>query len=72
MKAEEIRSKTESELDYEKDKLEKELFEMRFKAGMESLASPARIRQARRSIARIKTIVHERSKGIRGQEPRPR
>lgn len=71
MKAEEIRSKTESELDYEKDKLEKELFEMRFKAGMESLASPARIRQARRSIARIKTIVHERSIGIRGQEPRP-
>lgn len=72
MKAEEIRSKTESELDYERAKLEKELFELRFKAGSESLASPARIRQARRSIARIKTIQHERALGVRGQEPRNR
>lgn len=71
MKAEEIRSKTESELDYERAKLEKELFEMRFRAGMESLANPARIRRVRRSIARIQTINHERTLGIRGQEPRP-
>lgn len=70
MKAEEIRSKTESELDYEYSKLEKELFDMRFRAGMESLANPARIRQVRRSLARIQTIRHERTIGIRGQASR--
>lgn len=72
MKAEEIRSKTESELDYERGKYERELFELRFKAGSESVTNPARIRELRRSIARIKTITHERTIGVRGQEPRPR
>ena len=71
MKAEDIRSKTDSELDFERGQLEKELFHTRFKSGVESIASPARIRQLRRTISRIRTIQHERSIGIRGQEPRP-
>ncbi len=70
MKTEEVRSKTDAELEYDLEQMQKELFELRFKAGVESIQSPARIRQLRRTIARVKTILRERSTGIRGQEPR--
>jgi large subunit ribosomal protein L29 len=68
MKIEEIKSKTDSELEYELEKMERELFDMRFRAATDSAQSPAKIRLFRRSIARIKTVTHERRLGIRGQE----
>ena len=68
MKIEEIRSKTNEELAYELDKLQRELFDMRFRAATDSVQSPAKIEQHRRSIARIKTVTHERTLGVRGQE----
>jgi ribosomal protein L29 len=43
---------------------------MRFKAATEGSANPARIRQVRRGIARVTTVMHERVQRIRGQEPR--
>ena len=70
MKAEEIRSKTDQELEFDNEALKKELFEQRFKAATESAANPARIRLLRRSIARINTIQNERTTGIAGQEPK--
>ncbi|MAE28868.1 MAG: 50S ribosomal protein L29 [Planctomycetota bacterium] len=70
MKVEEIRSKTDQELEFDSEVLKKELFELRFKAATDSAANPARIRVLRRSIARINTIQNERSTGIRDQEPK--
>jgi large subunit ribosomal protein L29 len=70
MKIEEIRSKTDSELDYDLAQVKKELFDLRMKASMESLANSARIRVLRRGVARINTVLHERATGIRGQESR--
>lgn len=70
MKIGEVRGKTDSELDYELTQLQRELFDRRFKSATETSANPARIRQVRRSIARIHTILHERRSKIRGQEPR--
>ena len=70
MTIDEIRSKTDSELEFDLEKMKKELFDMRFKAATEASANPARIRQVRRSIARVNTVVRERTKKIRGQEPR--
>jgi large subunit ribosomal protein L29 len=70
MKANEIRSKTETELEFELAKMKKELFDLRFKSATQSITNPARIRVLRRSIARIHTIQHERATGVRGQEPR--
>ncbi|HVS08862.1 MAG TPA: 50S ribosomal protein L29 [Planctomycetota bacterium] len=70
MKIEEIRGKTDSELAYELDQLGKELFGLRFKMATETSANPARIRELRRSIARVETVLEERRKRIRGQEPR--
>lgn len=70
MKIEEIRSKTDSELEYDLNKVKKELFDQRFRAAVDNSASPAKIRELRRTVARIHTILHERSLGLREQEPR--
>jgi large subunit ribosomal protein L29 len=70
MKIEEIRSKTDSELDYELKESKKELFGLRIKASAETLAKSAKIRVLRRGIARINTVLHERAIGVRGQESR--
>lgn len=70
MKIEEVRSKTDAELKYELDRMERELFDLRFRGAVESIQSPAKIPQLRRGIARIKTILHERRSGVRGQELR--
>lgn len=67
MKIEEIRSKPDSELEFDLKKIERGLFDLRFKASIESIGSPAEISQHRRSIARIKTVLHERAIGVRGE-----
>ena len=68
MNIEDIRSKTNSELDYELKEVKKTLFGLRIKASAETLANSAQIRVLRRSIARMNTVLHERATGIRGQE----
>ncbi len=70
MKIEEVRGKTDAELDYEIGELKKELFDRRFKAATETSNKPDRIATIRRAVARINTVLHERKTGIRGQEPR--
>ena len=70
MKTNEMRAKTDAELDYELEGRKKELFELRFRSATETTTSPSRIGNLRREIARITTILHERKNGIRGQEPK--
>jgi len=70
MKTEEVRSKTDSELEFELGQMSQKLFELRFKAGVEGIADPSEIKKTRRAIARVQTILRERATGIRGQEPR--
>ena len=65
MKPEEIRSKNETELEFELAKMKKEMFDLRFKSATQSIASPARIRTLRRAIARINTILRERAQESR-------
>ena len=66
MKIEDIRAKTDSELEFELKNLKKDLFDTRFRASMGTDANTGRIRQMRRSIARIVTVLHERATGVRG------
>ena len=68
MNIEEVRSKPDSELDYEIGNMKKELFDLRFRSATETTANPARIKVLRRSIARINTVLHERAEGLNGQE----
>lgn len=67
MKIEEVRSKTDAELDYELENMKKELFELRFRAAAETATNPAKSRILRRAISRVRTVLHERKTGIRGQ-----
>ena len=60
MKAGDIRAKTDDELGDQLDLLGKEIFNLRFQRANGQLENTARVRQARRDIARIKTIIGER------------
>jgi large subunit ribosomal protein L29 len=66
----ELREKLDSELEFESTELQKELFDLRFKSSSEGLANPSRIRQIRREIARIKTLLRERQLGVHGAQSR--
>lgn len=70
MKAKEVRGKEDGEIRFELDKLEQELFGLKFRTLTEGNADPAKIRRSRRDVARMRTILRERQLGIRGQEPR--
>ena len=60
MKPADIRAKTDDELRGELDILGKEVFNLRFQRANGQLENTARVRQARRDIARINTILGER------------
>ena len=70
MKIEEVRSKTDPELQFDMENMKKELFHLRFQSATETSNNPSRIRDLRRGVSRIKTILHERKTAVRGQEPR--
>ena len=60
MRAEEIRDMGDVEIAQSIEELREELFNLRLGAAYEELENPARIRQVRREIARLKTITRER------------
>jgi len=60
MKASDLRSRTLDELTVEVDTLGREIFNLRFQRAGGQLENTARVRQVRRDIARIKTILGER------------
>ena len=64
MKAEEIRAMTSDELGRKLDDLKEELFNLRFQMVTAQLDNPMRIREVRRNIARVKTVMRERELGI--------
>jgi large subunit ribosomal protein L29 len=60
MKAVDVRTKTDDELTGELDILGKEIFNLRFQRANGQLENTVRVRQVRRDIARIKTVLGER------------
>ena len=59
-KMEEIRQQSGENLLKQVDELKKELFDLRFQQATGNLENPARIREIRKTIARIKTVLTER------------
>ena len=57
MKAEELRGQTEDQLTDQLLGLRKEQFNLRFQRASGQLENTARVRQVRRDIARIKTVL---------------
>ncbi|HHV93926.1 MAG TPA: 50S ribosomal protein L29 [Firmicutes bacterium] len=64
MRPEEIRAMSSEELLRKLDELKEELFNLRFQMATAQLDNPMRIREVRRDIARVKTILRERELGI--------
>ncbi|OQP04805.1 50S ribosomal protein L29 [Geobacillus sp. 46C-IIa] len=60
MKAKEIRDLTTAEIEQKIQTLKEELFNLRFQLATGQLENTARIRQVRKDIARMKTIIRER------------
>ena len=56
MKAKEVRTFTEDQLDEQLVKLKKEQFNLRFQRATGQLENTARVREIRRDIARVKTV----------------
>ena len=61
MKAVDVRAKTEDQLKEELVGLKKEQFNLRFQQATGQLENTARVRQVRRDIARINTILREKT-----------
>ncbi|MFQ5958397.1 MAG: 50S ribosomal protein L29 [Alphaproteobacteria bacterium] len=62
MKAEAVRAKTVDELSEQLTALKKEAFNLRFQKATGQLENTARVRQVRRDIARVKTILREKAR----------
>jgi large subunit ribosomal protein L29 len=63
MKGADVRAKTPDELKTDLVGLKKEQFNLRFQRASGQLENTARVRQVRRDIARIKTVLAQRSAG---------
>lgn len=59
MKAEDLRGKTKDQLSDDLLGLRKEQFNLRFQRASGQLENTARMRQVRRDIARLKTVLHQ-------------
>ena len=62
MNAAEVRTKSEDELKTQLEALQKEAFNLRFQRASGQLENTARVREVRRTVARIKTILAERAR----------
>ena len=63
MKANEIRSMSESELEQKLADLKKDLFMLRMQLATNHLDNPTKISATRRDIARVKTVIREKQLG---------
>jgi large subunit ribosomal protein L29 len=61
LRASEIRELTDDELDRKLDESRQELFNLRFQHATGALENPAALYRAKRDIARLLTVSHERA-----------
>ena len=67
MKPEDVRAKSEDELTDDLLALKKEQFNLRFQRAGGQLENTARVRQVRRDIARIRTVLNQRQSAAASQ-----
>ena len=60
MNIKEVRDKSNDELSKTLDEFKKELFDLRFEKATGTVENPMRIRELKKSIARILTVLKER------------
>ena len=60
MELKKMRNMTEVELNAELSKMKKELFNLRFQHATGQLENPVKMRELKKDIARVKTIIREK------------
>ena len=64
MKVKEVRELSTEEINKKLVEAKEELFNLRFQQATGTLEKPVRLRELRKDVARMKTIIREREKGI--------
>ena len=64
-KVEDMKTKSDDQLNEQLGELKREAFNLRFQAATNQLERPARIKEVRRDIARIKTLQGERARSAK-------
>lgn len=62
MKTSDLKRMTDDQLSEQLGQLKREAFNLRFQAATSQLEKPSRVREVRRTIARIKTLQSERAR----------
>ncbi len=62
MKPEKVREMSEAEIAAEEKKLQEQLFKLRLQKSLGQIDNALKIRETRRDIARVKTILGEKSR----------
>jgi large subunit ribosomal protein L29 len=60
-KFDDLRTRSDDELQTELGELKREQFNLRFQAATNQLEKPSRVREVRRTIAQIRTLQNERA-----------
>ena len=61
-KIEDLRTKTDDQLAEQLVELKREQFNLRFQSATNQLEKPSRVREVRRTIARIRTLQNQRAR----------
>lgn len=65
MNIKEVREKSDADLNKELEESKKELFDLRFQRATGSIENPMRIRELRKTVARILTVLNERKNQVK-------
>ena len=65
MNIKEVREKSSKDLQKTLEEMKVELFDLRFARATGSIENPMRIRELKKSIARILTVLHERESEVK-------
>ena len=68
MKADKVRNLTEEELKHQETELADQLFKLKFQMNMGQTESLKKMRGLRKDIARVKTIIGERSRAAAAEK----
>jgi large subunit ribosomal protein L29 len=63
----ELKSRTDDQLVEQLAELKREQFNLRFQAATNQIEKPSRVREVRRTIARIRTLQNERARAAQAE-----
>ena len=66
-KIDELKSRTDDQLVEQLAELKREQFNLRFQAATNQIEKPSRVREVRRTIARIRTLQTERARAAQAE-----